>query len=435
MKNMFDKMINSLSSMEEERMIEECMSDNPSVAKSMPARYRIIAMGFLSGLSIAELNEKLEENGYERLYSRNYKEAGLIYAFAHGMGYKEWKELSLKSDSYIDTILEKKIYQGRRLSLQGLKDYVESTSDKDIDQLYTRTMTVYLNQQLLSASTEEAFFQFLSNNKETFSKVREKARYYFCKYLLYYLEHYVKESVENDDNTIANLLVFDVRKLKKPSEEMFYEFPISMSGIYDTFNFHYFSYMDADWMDILLEYYGDLQSLPAQERKQLANSLRRYQPDWADLSDEEIILAKEKEMEEKEEKLDALYSSGTLDSQVRSRSGENMIRQFIKGEADIDRTSLLCYLLFFGSVLAKDDPLYLDRERINHILDQCGFGTLKIANEFDRFIIEYMSAEDPVDYLMNTVTAYAQQEKNFYLYHMYFKTYSNSKLFDKYVDK
>lgn len=435
MKNMFDKMINSLSSMTEEKMMDECMSDNPRIAKSIPTRYRIIAMGFLSGLSIHELNDTLEDAGCERLYSRNYKEAGLIYAFVHGLSYKEWKEMSIKSDAYIDTVLERKIYSGRRFTLQDLKAYVESTSDRDIDQLYTRAMTVMLNQQLLTTSSEDAFYQFLSNNKETFSKVREKARYYFCKYLLSYLEYHVNLAIEEEDPAIASLLKFDIRKLKGASREMFHEFPITMSGIYDAFNYHYFSYMDTDWMDVLIDYYGDIESLPAAEKSQLAASLRKYQPDWAGLSDEAILQAKLKEMEENEQRLDELYVSGTLDSQVRSRSGENMIRQFINGEADIDRTSLLCYLLFFGSILNKDDPLFLSLDRLDHILDQCGFGMLKTENEFDEFILGYISSDDPIDYLMNTVTAYAQQEKNFYLYHMYYKTYSNSKLFEKYIDK
>ena len=42
-----------------------------------------------------------------------------------------------------------------------------------------------------------------------------------------------------------------------------------------------------------------------------------------------------------------------------------------------------------------------------------------ISRDFDCFVINYLTAKDRVDYLMESVTESARKEKNFYLYHMY----------------
>ena len=57
---------------------------------SVPLCYRLIVLGFVKKMSPAELNEKLTEQGSPRLYSRNFWEATLIYAFLNGLSYENY---------------------------------------------------------------------------------------------------------------------------------------------------------------------------------------------------------------------------------------------------------------------------------------------------------------------------------------------------------
>lgn len=435
MEGLFEKMMDSLSTMTEERMMEECMRLNPRVMRSIPKRFRIIGASFIQNYGLKELNDMLEENGCETLYSRNYKEAGLMYAFLHKIGYRRWKELSANSNLYVDDVLERKVYQGKKLTYGSLRSFVKGVSAEGMEYMETQARTIQLNQELLSVKDEEAFYEFLQNNKEAFSKVREKARYYFCKYMYLYIKHYVEEFLKDrSQDHVAEILVINKKIRDKITKEDFYDRAISFNGIFNAFNYYFFTYVDSDWMDVLLDYYGDIKHLPEKDKAKLADSLRRYNKKWKDLSDQEVIRQQILKMEEDERKLDLLYASGKMDSQVRSRSGENMIRQIINGEIDIGRVALICYLLFFGSVLSKDHPMYLSLARLNTILRKCGFGELGNQDEFDRFVREYIRAEDQTDYLMHTVTKFAQEEKNFYLYHMQYNTYSNDFLFEKFLE-
>lgn len=95
------------------------------------------------------------------------------------------------------------------------------------------------------------------------------------------------------------------------------------------------------------------------------------------------------------------------------------MRNYIKGVLDLDRTTLICYLLFFGKERQNDQEIFLDRERLDEILLECGYAKLRTSDDFDRFVLQYLTAKDRVDYLMESVTESARKEKNFYLYHMY----------------
>lgn len=42
------------------------------------------------------------------------------------------------------------------------------------------------------------------------------------------------------------------------------------------FNYYYFEYVSLDWLEVLLEYYGNLKNLPLKEKEQLASSLKNH---------------------------------------------------------------------------------------------------------------------------------------------------------------
>ena len=59
----------------------------------LPKRVQILAKGFAEGWDLVRVNEKLLEEECETLYARSFFEAGLIFAYDHGMSYPEWEEL------------------------------------------------------------------------------------------------------------------------------------------------------------------------------------------------------------------------------------------------------------------------------------------------------------------------------------------------------
>lgn len=113
------------------------------------------------------------------------------------------------------------------------------------------------------------------------------------------------------------------------------------------------------WIEVLLEYYGNIDELPEEQKEKLARSLRHYDSELAVIDD--------------------------------------------------------------------------DEHRLSEILLECGFSKLKEGEEFDDFVIQYLIAEDPVDYLMEEVTEYAMKERDFFLYNMYKASRSNHEDFQKII--
>ncbi|NCB93962.1 MAG: hypothetical protein EOM40_15590 [Clostridia bacterium] len=440
----FDRIINEIMNEHSgSQMLEECMSFDVELSKKVPLRYRIIALGFVRKYSLEELNSKLKEEGCAQLYSRNLWEASLIFAFLNGMSYREWKSLQEECEEIRTNQEHANIYfNGNGITFQELKKYLNGNSEEDEQKekrkknhlMMTRHLTQVLEKKIADLDNDKAeFTSFLSTNLASFSVVREKTRYYFCKYLYFYLENKIEnylsaaQSGIGADIALAELSVLKgltQLKRKKMSQEDARQFlvdaNISCGEIFNAFNYFYFEYVSLDWMEVLMEYYGDITKLPKKEKTKLASALRHYQPEYKKLSDEEIIAKKVEEMSQREDEMDeiySIYSDGK--GYQKNRSGENTVRKFIKGTLDIDRTTLICFLLFFGSDAELPPEYVITKERLSEVLLECGFSGLKEEDDFDYFVIQYLKAPDPVEYLMEEVTRYAVHEENFYLYRMY----------------
>ena len=201
---------------------------------------------------------------------------------------------------------------------------------------------------------------------------------------------------------------------------------ISPGGIFDAFNEFFFDYVSSDWMAVLIDFYGSVDSIPKSDIHTVAEHLRNYNPEkYANLSDEEAIAMLRNEEEEREAAVDQAYSDdeGSGRGYQRNRAGENTIRKYIKGALDIGGTTLICFLLFFGSNTTRREEDVITRERLSRILDECRFSELREEDDFDYFVIQFLEAKDPIDYLMEEVTWYAKNEKNFYLYRVYKDAY------------
>lgn len=103
----------------------------------------------------------------------------------------------------------------------------------------------------------------------------------------------------------------------------------------------------------------------------------------------------------------------------KNRSGEKSVRNYMKGLTDLDRTTLICYLLFLGQESLQNKERIMTEKRLSQILLECGYAMLRENDDFDRFVIQYLQADDRTGFLIESVTAAAKEEKNFYLYHMY----------------
>lgn len=432
----FDQMMSEfLNSENGALMLEDCMSFEFDRVNKVPLRYRIIALGFVKHYTLQQLNEELTRAGCPQLYSRSLMEAGLIYAFLNGMSYSEWRNLEKECVEIRDAAdLSGAYLRGSSFTLRDLQEYVNANSDEEEQLLETKHLTRMIMGRIEEAVTGRADFRsFLNANLDSFSVVREKTRYYFCKYLCYDLETRIARYLEaeekgQEESAVGEISVFrGLTKLKRkkmtPEEirETLETSAVSCGEIFDAFNFFYFEYISLDWMEVLLEYYGNIEDMPPKEQKKLAASLRHYDAKkYGKLSDREILRKKQEELDAREEELDEIYSlSGENRGYQKNRVGENTIRKYIRGSLDIDRTTLVSFLLFFGSESRLPEEMKITPERLTEILLECGYPGLRPDDDFDAFVVDYLRAEDPTEFLMEQVTGYAKAEENFYLYQMY----------------
>lgn len=445
--SVFDKMIHDiLDAPLGDQMLEECMARNTGIMKKVPLRYRLIALGFLKGESLSQLNEKLLAEGCAQLYSRSLWEASLIFAFLNHLSYQEWRSLQDICKSFLEEAKEEHPYFEKQITLQELQRYLSDNSREDAHLLRTEHLTRVMEYKISQiGGTQEDFRQFLNSNLHSFSPVREKTRYYFCKYLYFYLTDKVdgyltlrRSSLDLSD-ALADLSVFKgITQLKRKKMDdtevrsFLMQTSVSCREIFDNFNYFYFGYVSLDWLEVLLEYYGNLESLPSDKKKRLAESLRHYDARFKWQSDEEILSQKVRQMQEEEEELDQIYSLDSPDrGYQRNRSGENTVRKYIKGSLDLDRTTFICFLLFFARSSTLSDEFQITPKRLDNILLECGFPKLAGQNAFDSFILQYLSCPNPEDLLMEEVTRYAQKEENFFFYNMYKDSKNYSQEYEK----
>ena len=427
---------------DDQSVMDIIFSGDQKSISSIPLRYRIIGLGFVRKMSLEELNEKLEANGCEKLYGRSIYEASLMHAFNSGMSYAEWKELFSVVSKIRERIPADEHLSGSAVSLNDISAYVEDNSDFADNILKTQHVTQQISGSLAAIPADRrALLDFMIKNLQSFSLSRECTRYYFCKYMMYYLatrRDYFVNALKNDPvktqkelaSGMDSLAVFRAqskltRKNYTPEEarEVINESPVSLSAVYDEYQQFYFDYTSIDWMTVMLERYSDLGSLSSRQKKSLAESIRRYQPSVSSYSDDEVIEWQMNEMEEKEKAADEKYSSGSSKAPAPSRTGETFLRKVLHGKVDLDRTTFLSFILFFDKGSNIPPEHRISRGRLREILLGCGFNDLNDDDPFDAFFIDYMQADDPMVFLIEEAEIMAMSEENFYLY----KTYLSSK--------
>lgn len=436
---LFDEMVERLAlDVSEGKMLDDCMKLDSKIIRNVPLRCRLIAQAFVMHYSLDRLNQNLTSRGLAELYTRSQWEAGLIFAFRNGWSYNRWRQMNREYAAFISrTALDRKDFPRASITYLDLQNFLVHNSGEESGRLYTLHLTQQLEKEILSVEPdEEAFRKFMRSNVQSFTRVREKARYYLCKYLYYDLTTRIDRCIlalqkdQAGEEIMESLAVFrgiSVLKRKKHSpaqaREVLENAAISLGEIFDSFNYFYFGYATMDWMSILIETYDSPAHLTDRQKSAILRSARRYVPSLAAVSDREALARIWQLAEEKEEELDRVYS---LDSKSRGyqkgRGGENTFRKYLRGQLDPDRTTLVSLLLFFGSESDLPEGQQITKDRLSSILKECGFAPLRDEEEFDRFVIRFLASENTGEYLIERVLACAQEERNFYLY----KTWLNS---------
>lgn len=426
---------------ESREMLQQCVEKLSVMnAKKIPARIRLIAMGFLAHMSLEDLNDKLNQYGFSRLYSRSIWEAGLIYSFKRGMNYEEYKVLEGKCASLAQQYnVRDRYFQESSISVKDIREYVAAESNQEGKKSMTRYMTELMQNELENAAeTGISFEHYIENNLAEFRTVREKSRYYFCKYLGYYIDAILdniisyteKEKEERDALDTLDLVSLDlfrgsqkIKKRRMKQEDiikMIDESSLSLGTLFDAFNEFYCGYVTMSWIDILMETYeGHLTEVTGEAREILVTAVRSRHPEWKYMNEKELLTAQEKEIDDREEALDKEYSESSANSYQKGRGGENTIRKYFKGTLDIDRTTLVCFLLFFAAKGRVPRGQEIDEDRLSEILINSGYSGLNPENDFDYFIIQYLDSNERLFYLMEEVTRYAMDAENTSFYQMF----------------
>lgn len=428
----FGQMIEDMYNMTSgEDLLETCMSLREEAIRRVPLRYRIIALGFVKHFTLDELNRKLAKQGCPLLYSRSFWEATLIFAFKNGISYDGWKEIQDQCRDIYGKLEDPLWFKEKKITYAALEDYVQKNSATLGSVMATEMRTQFLQQGLLNVSDDvSALRAFLAANIQSFSGVREKTRYYFCKYLYYWLNRRIENYFEvccrgkDVDEALSELLCLKVvtilRRNPNMSEEkkraLIYSAALSCSEIFDAFNYYYFGYVSVDWVEALMECYESVEEIPAIHKANLAKVFRKDHPEWKKKSDDEVISLKRQETEGHE---DVIYSREGNRGYGRNRDGENTLYKYIQGSRDIDRSVLICFLLFFASDGEMPDAHRLSVARLQNILAQCGYPALNTEDDFDWFIVEFLESRHPKAFLFDVMSAYAKHHENSFLYHIY----------------
>ena len=428
----FNQLVDDMHAMApSDDLLDACMSLNESAIRRVPLRYRIIALGFVKGFTLDELNEKLAQNGCPKLYSRNFWEATLIFAFLHGCSYDQWRQLQSQCVDLYGRTESSGWFSGSKLTYAELERYVQQNSDSQGDLLATQMHTQYLENALTEAGEGvEGLRAFLTANLGSFSAVRERTRYYFCKYLYYYLNRRIENYFDacrrgrGVEDALAELSALKVvsrlrRNQRMPEDQkraLIRDSALSCGELFDAFNYFYFGYVSADWAQILMECYERVEDIPARQKRGLADALRKGRAEWKGLSDEAVIARSIAEAEANE---DAAYALDGNRGYGKNRAGEHALYKYIQGALDIDRTVLICFLLFFASDARMPDAHRLSPRRLDEILNRCGYPALDVERDFDWFATEFLESRHPLDFLDEVIVDYARRQENSFLYRIY----------------
>lgn len=465
-KDIFENLVMNFSMDLEEA--SELAGTGKNKIKGVPERMQILAEGLAERWELEQVDRELEKRGCARLYARSFYEACLMYAFSHGMDYREWKDFfqSCRKIREASGGGEGSFKKNGKITLRELKEYVEEESSEG---LQTVLLTREFMEKILHLDSRQDFWKFINENIERFSPARERARYYFCKYLYFYIQDRCDryyESCEKEEmlkRQYGNLLDKEERgrsekfaleelsflkpltKLKRDADklknhmtleekrEYLQNTALTPGGIFDEFNYFYFNYVSVEWMEILFELYGEFKEWPENTKIRVAHSLglcsqTPTEEEW--LRAEKELCRMEEEQQKREEERDfggIRDAAEKRKAYQRGRSGEDFFREFMTGGRDINRETLISFLLFVRQRVELDKENNITMNRLSRILENCEFERLRPDHEFDAFVIRFLRSGDPMEVLEEEVEKQVIRGRNFYLYKVYRDAYCHEK--------
>lgn len=419
-----------------EHILEQIMNPEQWQSnKKIPLRYRLIGLGFMKNQNLEELNDDLMEYGCRPLYSRNSFECTLVYAFYNRLSYERWKELYVMCNKAKEQLAQEsdnklQYFKGKNITFNELEQYVLNFSEVSEQGLFTKEITRAFDKEVENIGKDvREFFMFYISRLSDFTEVHEKARYYFCKYLYYHLldkiKYYSQHVVDRmpTEAELAELSPLKIevalRRRVTPGDELMDKIrkcSISPGKLFDEFNYYFFGFVSSNWVELLMENAVSIEEFSNEQIFMIADFYRKNSKDQhlKSLSDRQLIMEKMKQMQDDE-------------NSAKDRRGEKAIRKYIKGELDLDRTTLICFLLYFVSSITSRNEIRITVNRIDEILDECGFSMLRKKDPFDKFVINYIESKEPVDVLMNEIDKYIKSGKDFYIFEMYANSKSSAR--------
>ena len=405
-----------------EQATEDAVRFDADMLKRAPLRVRLILKGLVNGADAAQVNKTLLEQGCPTLYARSYREAVLIYALNQHLSLPQYQALQRQCDALREHASSKDI-PPKSVTLHWLRQYVTKYSNTEGTRLVTGTLTRQLADSLGEVESDEALLQILNENIAAFSEVREKTRYYFCKYLLYYLDNRVEDYFNAKRTKVGipfaeeqiRTLFRGISYLKRHKSEeegklrtVLEEAPISLGGVFEDFSYFFFYYNVQPWTDLLGEAYGDdLAQIPTYLKEKYLRAVRC--PSRPDLDQAVAQMMRRQEAE-------AEQATST------ERCGETALRKYFRGQLDMDRGTFLCFLLFFSATSQIPAGQQLEERRVNEILVNCGFPMLQSDQPFDAFVCRFLgydSLDAAWDYVMEEVNRAVMRGEDSFLYRSY----------------
>lgn len=334
-------------------------------------RTKLLVYAIAAGLSREETDALLLEYRRESLYVRNIADILIMRALDKEYTVNQLCELVDRVRTYTDEIPEYSAMNGKELTIKSMKDYLDYCqihlkNAEDSSSLTSELQNLY---DLSISLEDDGFIDMIRDNTVYFSKLRERTRQEYIRYLYKYAKHVV-EVGDNDaiielfqnstgkktSRTEENSLIDEqtsthTRQVRLPPEE----WPIKILDLgYDINEF----------------YMGGLYNVNEYEYSRKDH--RDFEP--------------QARKEDKQRWLEQNSSPEDEDQQKQKERYDAIIRNFLRGKSDISRTLFLSNILFFDCKTNGTIQL----QPLNDVLSRCGWNEIDYTGEygFDRMIVD-----------------------------------------------
>lgn len=143
-------------------------------------RSKLITLAFALGGGRKRADDLLRLAGFDRLYARDARDAGLIFALNNGMSLEQWQEKIAPISARYDPVVD----GGKLVYVNELRSYVSGRQQMQSGQSMTLDLTGQAGQTLDALrGGGEVFESYLRNSRDIVAS-RDRARFYLCRALL-----------------------------------------------------------------------------------------------------------------------------------------------------------------------------------------------------------------------------------------------------------